>query len=114
MTVPSRTRCVGPAAEIGPVAGRGYAPVYADAATIGAAGDDVVWAGCGIRPLARTTAAATSSRDGGAVGEGIGARPVGVDRAGALLAAIRSPSARRVTTTLLANRLSYSRRARSC
>jgi hypothetical protein len=60
-------------------------------------------------PVARTTASAISSIDGlaGSERDDIGFAVVGRPTSG------RSPSGRRLRTTLLAKRLSYSRRFRS-
>src|SRR5437879_3191694 len=124
ITVPSKTRWIGPVDVRGPV----YAGVTLALGTLVvvgvvvvpppgamAAGAVVVDAGAlgAYRAVARTTALATSSMLGRAGGPSPVALPR--DACGAKPGDVASwcPSGRRLITTLLANRLSYSRRLRS-
>lgn len=117
ITVPSRIRCRGPAASIGPVRS-GLRSVDSRAS-----GDRAICGGFAsfapavlpgetplFPPVARTTAWAISSSEGVRLSLGsiaAPAMPAGRPESG------RSASGRRLRTTLLANRLSYSRRLRS-
>src|SRR6185436_3842973 len=115
ITVPSSTGCRGPAALIGGV----WSGTRRDSDENGDDGKGVgaccrIWdAELDVRPVVRvvalTTASATSSTDGLAPS----ARPGAVDCDVLRPTSGRSFSGRRLRTTLLAKRLSYSRRFRS-